>query len=504
MYDAFFALETKFQIDAILIGVPQKFDEYLIKPRHYLFHAIPLLYGLIVSIWMFTTHNVGEQAYSGASYHMSDCLCFLISNNDIGVTQGAVCWIKDEFQLMLVSLIPVWLSLIVIIGCNASMLYNVFQSTTGSDGQLVVNLTVRTKCMIIRLATIPVFAILVWLPATILRVSKTFEMSLSNREALDYWWLCTFASSGLFNGILYVAMDGVVLSAWKNFLFGRGIDDGKNASSYNLSSSNGKSIVGSMFSSSMHSSHQSSRYGAESSRYSSEINHITMVDIVPANISRESLARLSDLNEFDGAAKGTEARNSISTTTTDMRDSTTFLPRRKIGAIVSSPNDGRLSDIGFGISSTRVSSTASTSSTSSSSSSSSATRRSQFFPYRNSVLTAAVKSVTDSVRPPMALQREQTTIAITGNSDGQGDGQVVDPASSTILVSSSNPSDSIHINSSSNTTIVVEQNPIVITHDVENPLQPQIQLPPPAVAVGTAMSSPNDHVIGLTVVNDDV
>jgi hypothetical protein len=123
-----------------------------------------------------------------------------------------MCWIQNNFQLMTVSLIPVWLSLIAIAYCNVSIIYNFMKTTRGG---LVVTLTPRTKIMIYRLAAIPIFAVLVWLPATILRIADVYSLTFHDQSGLDYLWVSTFASSGVFSCVIYIFMDSTVVEAWK-------------------------------------------------------------------------------------------------------------------------------------------------------------------------------------------------------------------------------------------------------------------------------------------------
>jgi hypothetical protein len=134
-------------------------------------------------------------------------LCF-----PVGGGAGGLCWIQDNFQLMTVALIPVWLSLRPIVYCNVSIIYNFMKTTRGG---LVVTLTPRTKIMMYRLAAIPIFAVMVWLPATILRVADVYSVRFQNQSVLDYLWVCTFGSSGVFNCIIYIFMDSTVVEAWK-------------------------------------------------------------------------------------------------------------------------------------------------------------------------------------------------------------------------------------------------------------------------------------------------
>jgi hypothetical protein len=122
-----------------------------------------------------------------------------------------MCWVKNQFELILLALIPVWISLVTIIYCNVSIIYNFYKTTRGG---LVVTLSPRTRCMIYRLAAIPIFALLVWLPATILRISDYSSVTFKYQQGLDYFWVCTFASSGLFNAVTYIFMDTSVLQAW--------------------------------------------------------------------------------------------------------------------------------------------------------------------------------------------------------------------------------------------------------------------------------------------------
>jgi hypothetical protein len=65
MYDGLIAVESKMQIDAILAGTPQRYDEYYFKPRHYIYHIAIALYGIISITWMLSTNNVGPHFFQG-------------------------------------------------------------------------------------------------------------------------------------------------------------------------------------------------------------------------------------------------------------------------------------------------------------------------------------------------------------------------------------------------------------------------------------------------------